>query len=52
MVNEEVKNNRNWFVTQYITYLNIWGAFSRAFSSLSTHNHEEKVLESTLHIFE
>ena len=31
-------NYRNQFVTQYITYLNIWGALSRNFSSLSTHD--------------
>ena len=30
--------NRNQFVTQYITHLNIWGALSRNFSSLSTHD--------------
>ena len=29
---------RNWFVTQYFTYLNIWQALSRVFSSLSTHD--------------
>ena len=28
---------RNWFVTQYITYLNIWGTLSVTLSSMSTH---------------
>ena len=31
-------NYRNRFATQYITYLNIWGALSRNVSSLSTHD--------------
>ena len=29
---------RNRFVTQYITYLNIWGALSKTLSSLSTND--------------
>ena len=29
---------RNRFVTKYITYMNIWGAFSRNVYSLSPHD--------------
>ena len=29
-------NYRNWFVQEYITYLNIWGVLSRKLYSLST----------------
>jgi hypothetical protein len=35
---KSVLSYKNRFVTQYITYLNIWGALSRTFSSLSTHD--------------
>jgi hypothetical protein len=31
---------RNWFVTQYITYLNIWGVLQRNFFSLLTHDRQ------------
>ena len=37
-INTKLINYRNQFVTQYITYLNIWGALSRTLSSLSIHD--------------